>query len=130
MKIKDCKLKKAISCDEGENIIDVAKKIKKSIDKHVIVVTKDNKPIGIISVTDINNRVVAENKNLKTTKAKNIMTTPIVTMDINEELNKAYITLIKEGILFCPVMEKGKLKGILDLREAMSHLVKLNAKLK
>ena len=89
-----------------------------------MIVTDNKKPIGIISTTDINNRLVAENKNPMKTKAEEIMTAPILTKDINENLTQAYIEMIKENIFSVPITENEKLKGTLELKEAMEKLVK------
>ncbi len=123
MKIKDCKLKEVLSCDKYENIVEVAKILREKRQRHMIV-TDNKKPIGIISTTDINNRLVAENKNPMKTKAEEIMTAPILTKDINENLTQAYIEMIKENIFSVPITENEKLKGTLELKEAMEKLVK------
>ena len=123
MKIKYCKLKEVLSCDKYENIVEVAKILREKRQRHMIV-TDNKKPIGIISTTDINNRLVAENKNPMKTKAEEIMTAPILTKDINENLTQAYIEMIKENIFSVPITENEKLKGTLELKEAMEKLVK------
>ena len=123
MKIKDCRLKEVLSCDKYENIVEVAKILREKRQRHMIV-TDNKKPIGIISTTDINNRLVAENKNPMKTKAEEIMTAPILTKDINENLTQAYIEMIKENIFSVPITENEKLKGTLELKEAMEKLVK------
>lgn len=123
MKIKDCRLKEVLSCDKYENIVEIAKTLREKRQRHMIV-TDNKMPIGIISTTDINNRVVAENKNLMKTKAEEIMTAPILTKDINENLTQAYIEMIKENIFSVPITENQKLKGTLELKEAMEKLVK------
>ncbi|MBR9705780.1 CBS domain-containing protein [Candidatus Pacearchaeota archaeon] len=122
--IKDCKLREVISCDNTEDIVTVAKKLKNEKQRHIIVTEKD-KPIGIISTTDINNRVVAENKDLKKTKAQSIMTSKILVKDINEDLVQTYLEMIKDNIFSCPVTTDEKLIGTLDLKEVMNHIVKL-----
>lgn len=127
MKIKECNLKKVISCDITDNAIDIAKKLRDNKERHIIVLEKQ-KPVGIISTTDINNKVVAENKDLKKTKAKDIMTSKILVKDINEEITPVYIEMIKENIFSCPVVCNGELKGSIDLKELMNSLVKLKAK--
>lgn len=123
MKIKEIKLRKIIQCDREESIVDVAKKLRKNKERH-IVVTDKKRPVGIISTTDITNRVVAENKNLSKTTAKQIMTTQIMVRDIEESLGKVYFEMIKQSIFSCPITKKDKLVGILDLKNATSSLIK------
>jgi len=123
MRIKDCRLKEVLSCDKYENIVEVAKTLKEKRLRHIIVIDK-KKPIGIISTTDICNRLVAENKNPMKVKAEEIMTAPILTKDLDENLTQAYIEMIKENIFSVPITENGKLKGTLELKDAMEKLVK------
>jgi len=124
MKISDCKLKEVLSCDKYENLVEVAKILREKHQRHMIVTDK-KKPIGIISTTDICNRLVAENKNPMKTKAEEIMTAPILTKDINENLTQAYIEMIKENIFSVPITEDEKLKGTLELKDAMEKLAKV-----
>jgi len=124
MKIRDCKLKEVLSCDKYENLVEVAKILREKHQRHMIVTDK-KKPIGIISTTDICNRLVAENKNPMKTKAEEIMTAPILTKDINENLTQAYIEMIKENIFSVPITEDEKLKGTLELKDAMEKLAKV-----
>jgi len=127
MKVKDCELKETISCNKNESILAIAKLLKEKEHRHIIV-TEDEKPIGIISTTDINNRVVAEDKDPKKTQAEEIMISEILVKDVDDELLPTYIDMIKKNIFSCPVTENGKLKGMLLLKEAMSNLAKLNLK--
>lgn len=128
MQLKECKLRKVMECDDNTPIVEVAKKLKENRERHIIV-TKNKKPVGIISTTDISNRVVAENKNLKEVKAKEIMTSQILVKDINESAEKVYIEMIRENLFSIPIVEDGKLKGILDIKELMTNLVKHNIRI-
>ena len=116
-------MRKVISTEKNASILEVAKKLRRARERHIIV-TESEKPIGIISTTDINNRVVAENKNPKETKAEEIMTSPIMSCDVEESLAKVYFEMLRENIFSCPVVKKGRLAGTLDLKEAMNHLIK------
>jgi CBS domain-containing protein len=127
MKVKDCKLRKTLSCDKNTSVLEVAKKLEKNKEKHLIV-TNSEKPVGIITTTDITYRLVAKNKDPRKTKAKDIMTSSILVKDIKEPLSKAYVQMLKNNVLSCSVTQKGKLKGILELKEAMGKLVKLKVK--
>jgi CBS domain-containing protein len=126
-KIKECKLRNILQCDKEENIVEVAKNLKNNKERHIIV-TDSGKPVGIISTTDINNKVVAENRELKKTKAKDVMTTQIIVKDINESLASAYFEMLKANVFSCPIVDKDRLIGTLDLKEAMNHLVKAKIK--
>lgn len=127
IKIKDCVIRKALTCDKEDLAITVARKLRDSKERHVIVLDF-KKPTGIISTTDISNRIVAENKDPAKTKAKDMMTRNLMIRDIHDSLARAYIDMIKSSIYSCLVVDNGKIKGMLDLREAMNHLVKTKIK--
>ncbi|MBU0957520.1 MAG: CBS domain-containing protein [Nanoarchaeota archaeon] len=124
MKLKQLELKKAIFCEKNNDIVSVAKKLKKEKQRHIIVVDS-KKPIGLISTTDINNRLVAENKDPKKTKAIDIMTSPILIKDIEDSVVETYTDLVKSNTYSCPVTEKGNLKGTIELRDIINHLAKI-----
>jgi signal-transduction protein with cAMP-binding, CBS, and nucleotidyltransferase domain len=126
MKINDCKLRDVISCDVADNIIAVANKLRKEKERHIIV-TRNKKPVGIISTTDINNRVVAVERNLKKTNAEDVMTSNLLIKDENEPIVGTYVEMIKKHVFSCPVTKKDKLIGAIDLKELMNHIVKLKA---
>jgi CBS domain-containing protein len=123
MEVRDCELKEAFSCDEGDSVLEVAKKLRDEKIRHVVVI-KGNKPVGMISTTDMNNKVVAENKLAESLKASEIMNSPVVTKDVAESLGKVYFDMIKSNVFSCPVIENGELKGVLNLNEVTKNLIK------
>jgi predicted transcriptional regulator len=44
-------------------------------------------------------------------------------MDINDSLSEVYVKIIKENLFSCPITASGKLKGILDMREATKKIL-------
>lgn len=123
MKVKECNLRKVLSCDKNQSVFEVARILRESNERHIIVKDNEN-PVGIVSTTDINNRLVAEGKDSKKTKAQEIMTKEIMTEDSESPLGKVYFDMLKRNIFSCPIVEKGKLIGVLDMKEAMNQLVK------
>jgi len=59
--------------------------------------------------------VVAKGKSPKTTKAKDAMSYPLnLILDINVSLEEAKKMMIHNNNYYVPVVEKGKLKGLLN----------------
>jgi CBS domain-containing protein len=113
--LKKCKLLKAVTVLESENVISVAKKFHDFQERRIFVVDNKNIPVGIISIVDINDRVVAMSRDLKKTAAKDIMTYPIrLVFDINTPLTEVRDKMILSDNYYCPVISKGKLKGIIN----------------
>ena len=121
-KVKDCNLRDVLSCDKNKSIYEVAQELRENKHRHIII-TEGGKPEGVISTTDITNRVVAEKKDLEKTKAGDIMTTPMISKDVNEPLSQVYIEMIRENLFSCPITKSGKLVGMLDMKEATQKLL-------
>jgi len=112
--VKSCVLVKAVSVDENDSVIEVAKKLHQFQERRIIVLNERKFPVGVISIVDINDRVVARGKDLKKTKAKDIMSYPInLIIDINETLEEVAKKMIARDNYYCPVVDKGILKGLL-----------------
>ncbi len=124
MKIKDCILIEPFKCNENNSIIDIAKELRNIRLKHIFVVNNKDYPIGIISMTDINNRVVAENKNLKNTIAKDIMSMPLDIFDINDDLDNCYKKMIEKNHVMNAVVKNGKMIGIITIHQIIKNMEK------
>jgi signal-transduction protein with cAMP-binding, CBS, and nucleotidyltransferase domain len=123
MEIKSCKLTNPTVCDEDDSVLDVARVLRDKKQRHVII-RNNGKPVGLVSVTDVNNRVVATGKDPARTLAKEIMTKDLIIKDFSDNVTQAYLEMIKLNKFSCVITEKGKLKGMLDMKEAMNCLVK------
>jgi CBS domain-containing protein len=121
MDVRECELREVLECNKDISVFEVAKLLRDNQHRHIIV-TEDKKPLGIISITDINNKVVAEKQDVEKTKAEDIMTKNLFTLENKTSLERAYIEMIRENLFSCPVVEEGKLKGMLDIRVIMNHL--------
>lgn len=119
MNVSECTLQDAISCEEHASITEVARIIADKHTRHVIV-TKNEQPVGIISVVDIVTRVVAQKKDPSTMTAKEIMTSPLEAVDVATPLEKAYLHMIQKNLFSVPVTKGGKLVGMLPFSQ--SHL--------
>ena len=121
--VKSCVLVKAVSVDENDSVIEVAKKLHEFQERRIIVVDKKKFPVGIISVIDINDRVVARGKDLKKTKAKDIMSYPLnLVIDINESIEGVAKKMVLRDNYYCPVIDKGVLKGLITYVKLMNCL--------
>ena len=80
--------------------------------------------IGIIPVCDVQKHVlgIITDRDLLLRqsdgkKAVQLMTSPVVTIDSNEDIHKAALILSKNKIRCLPVVESGKLVGMLTFKE-------------
>ena len=104
-----CKLN---TIDQGASVAEVAKIMKQNSIGSVLILDGDN-AIGIVTQRDIINRVVARGKNPSEIKISTIMSTPIISINKNETLEKALDVMEKNKIRRIVVVdENNKLYGI------------------
>ncbi|MEM4243160.1 MAG: CBS domain-containing protein, partial [Candidatus Woesearchaeota archaeon] len=118
---KDCVLIEPFTCKESESVVEVAKKLRKTTLRHVFVVNDAMLPTGIISVIDINNRVVAEGRDANKLQAKDIMSKPVDLIDVNDELDAAAKLFASKNRVMNPVVKDQKMVGILTVNEIFRH---------
>ena len=120
--IKDCTLLEALHCKDSDSVVDVAKRLREHLIRYIYVTDANQKPVGVISITDVNNRVVAEGKNPTTLKAKDIMTKPLQTFEETMDEKQAYEQCVKSNVATCPVTNQGKLVGMVTIHELLRSI--------
>jgi len=94
----------------------------------VIVVDKTGNAIGIITERDLVVRVLAKNVAPAGAKAKDFMTTPLVTVEPEKTVTDAARMMSKKDIRRLGVLYKGKLVGIVsskDILDVMPELLEI-----
>ena len=86
----------------------------------VIVTGKDEKPIGIITERDLVSRVVAKNVLPHKLKAKEVMSTPLMTISSETTLSETARAMSRLNIRRLGVMYKGNLVGIISSKDILS----------
>jgi CBS domain-containing protein len=102
--------------DPDLTVLDAAKLMKKRKIGNVLVVQK-NLPIGILTESDIIKKVVAETKNPKDVKIRDVMSTPVMIIDSFFTLEKAMKTMGKCNVRRLPVVENNELIGIITQKD-------------
>lgn len=116
MQIKSYMLTDVKTCTENETIDSVAK-VMSANNIGSIVVVKDDIPIGIFTERDLLKRVVASGKNPTKTTVGEVMTKELITVDSDKKLRAVYHVFVINQIRHLPVVENGKLVGIVSLKD-------------
>ncbi len=99
------------------------------MDKHglgcIIVTSKQGKPIGIITERDLVTRVLAKNVKPDTLKAKDVMTTPLITIEPDETISEAARKMSRLNIRRLGVVYKGQLIGLLSSKDILAVMPEL-----
>ncbi len=112
------------------NVAKAAKRMAE-VDVGSIVVVEDKKPVGILTERDVLMKVVAEDVKASTVRVGKIMSAPIITISPDKDIVEAARIMAKNKIRRIPVVEAGKLVGIItssdittvspELAETMDH---------
>lgn len=125
MMVRDVMSSPVVTIDEAETV----NKAAANMDMHdlgaVIVQNKAGKSIGIITERDIVIRVVAKNLKPDTVKAKEIMTTPLVTIEPEASISEAARRMNHLDIRRLGVIYKGNLVGIISSKDVLGVMPEL-----
>ena len=91
----------------------------------VIVTNKEGKSIGIITERDLVKRVIAKNLTPDAVKAKDIMTTPLVTIEPESTITDAARRMNRLDIRRLGVIYKGNLVGIISSKDILGVMPEL-----
>lgn len=119
MKLEEI-LKKPITILETEPVIKAAKIMDEKKIGSLIVVNKEKKLTGIITEKDIIKRFLAKDKP-KSTTVKEVMSTDIITVTKDIDLDTAAEIMSKNKIRRLPIVDNGKLIGIVTARDLLEN---------
>jgi len=125
MLVRDVMSNPVVTMDEDES----SNKAATNMDMHdlgaVIVTNKAGKSIGIITERDLVIRVIAKNLKPDTVKAKEIMTTPLVTIEPEATISDAARRMTRLDIRRLGVIYKGNLVGIISSKDILGVMPEL-----
>ena len=111
--VKDVMTSPVITVDEESSVSEVARLMEKHNVGCIIVTDKMEKPVGIITERDLVVRILAKNLQPTDLTAKDVMTTPLITVDPDETISEAARRMSHLNIRRLGVVYKGKLEGII-----------------
>ncbi len=85
-----------------------------------LVITNEDKVVGILTEQDIARKVVAEGREAPATLVKEVMSKNIVHISPNEDLHRAVELMGQNNIKHLPVISNGKLEGILTFKDIIA----------
>jgi len=119
MKVRDIMSTPIITEDEGTGVIKIAKDMEE-LGIGSVVITSGGKPAGIITERNIALKVLLKNRRASDVKAKEIMSSPLVTIAPEASVEEACELAAKNAIKRLPVVENGVLIGIVSVRNILT----------
>ena len=117
-KVYDCMTTKPISVSSGASLQDCAKIMAKN---HVgaLVIKDSHKSAGLITEQDIVRKVIAKGINPVAKKVKDFMQRKLMTIKPNDDIYEALIKMRDSNIRHLPVVDNGKMVGLLTLKDIL-----------
>ncbi|UCC33533.1 MAG: CBS domain-containing protein [Candidatus Bathyarchaeota archaeon] len=120
MLVKDIMSSPVFTIDGDATVNEAAQLMKEHELGCIIVVSKEGKPAGIITERDLVKRVLAKNAKASKLSAKEVMTSPLSTVDPDETLSDAAKRMSDLKIRRLGVMYKGNLVGIISSKDILA----------
>ncbi len=125
MLVKDVMSSPVTTINESAPTNRVAELMEKHDIGSIIVTGKDGKPQGIITEKDLVARVVAKNNKPENVKAKDIMTSPLITIEPDTTISEAARRMSRLNIRRLGVVYKGHMSGILSSKDVLGVMPEL-----
>jgi CBS domain-containing protein len=119
--VRDIMAKNVKTVRTDDSVLDAVLKMNK-FDVGSVIVTNSNRPVGIITSKNILSRVVESRLDASMVRAKDIMSSPLITIEPDTSVEDAAKLMAQRKIKQLVVMDKEKIHGILST----SDIVKAN----
>ena len=120
MLVKDVMSSPVITVEEDATVDKAAQLMSRGHIGCIIVTSKEEKPLGIITETDFVTRVLAKNIQPSKLTAKEVMTSPLITVDPDETLSETARRMSQLNVRRLGVMYKGKLVGVISSKDILA----------
>jgi CBS domain-containing protein len=84
-----------------------------------VLVGTDEEAIGIVSEADIASKVLAANLDPDSLSVQEIMTTPVISVEVNTPIYRIYKTMVDNGVKHLIVTEKNLQIGYISLNDIL-----------
>lgn len=111
--------------EESDSIAQAARAMKKERATEALVV-KDSFPVGIITERDILYKVVAAGENPSITKVRDVMSSPVETIDERAKVAEAIAKMSRLGFRRLAVTKDGRIAGMVTQKAVVTGNVDLS----
>ncbi|RKD22482.1 CBS domain-containing protein [Caminicella sporogenes DSM 14501] len=124
MKVRDLMTRDVTTADLNSSVAQIAQNMKDLNVGAIPVCDKNNNLVGIVTDRDIVLRNVAEGK--KSAKAQDVMSSQLITVTPDTHVHEAARIMSENQIRRLPVVENGKLVGILSIGDFATQNIYVN----
>lgn len=125
MKVRAVMTASVNSATPNTTLVELAKMMKNN-DIGSVPICEGQKLMGIVTDRDIVIKAIAEGKNIDSWKANEIMNTKVITVTADQDVHEAADLMSTYQIRRLPVVEQGKLVGIVALGDLAIEKIHVN----
>jgi CBS domain-containing protein len=125
MLVKDVMSSPVVTTDEEAPSNKIAKLMDQNKFGCVIVTNEDGKPLGMITERDLVSRVLAKNLKPETVTAKDVMTSPLATIEPEATISDAARRMSRLDVRRLGVIYRGDLIGLVSSRDILGVMPEL-----
>ncbi len=121
-------MKREVETADCSDTVSKVARIMKDNQVGSVIILEKNTPVGILTEQDIARKVVAEGKDPKTEKVGDVMCEELVSVESNRDIHEAISLMGNSDIKHLPVIDDGKLEGIItskDIIRLEPHLIEM-----
>jgi len=119
LEVRDVMTYPAITEEEDAAVAKISK-IMKTSGIGSVVITKEDKPVGIVTDRDIVIKVIMKDRDPGKLKVKEIMSSPLMTIEADASLRRACKLLVEKGIRRLLVIDDSELVGVVSIRNIVT----------
>lgn len=116
LRVEDVMVKEVITIDD-ESTVKEAAEVMNKFEIGCLIGVRKGKAVGIVTERDLLKRVVAEARDAKRTKVRDIMSSPLVVVEPQMELEEAVKMMFQMKIKKLPVVDAKRLVGLVTLTD-------------
>lgn len=116
--------KDVLTARKEDTVMSMLERLQKHRIGAIVVINKDDVPIGIITERDIIQALVVYKEETFKKQAQDIMSAPVLTLDPEQDIDSAAILMTLNGIRRIPITKDNKLVGLITYRDLTNALRK------
>jgi CBS domain-containing protein len=115
--VKDVLTRKVLTASLDTPVREIAEIMKSKKIGSVFITGDKGKMVGIVTESDIVRKVVGSDRIPYVTKCSEVMSSPLITVDVEESVYRAQELMDQKHILHLAVTEKDEIVGMVSIRD-------------
>lgn len=111
-----------LTVDNSMSVFDAIKTMSEA-NIGALVIQVDDQPVGMFTERDYMRKIALKGRSSSTTAVADVMSSPLITVDIGESVQVAMETMTKNRCRHLVVMEKESMAGIVSLGDTVKQML-------